>query len=241
MLHKTRGIVLHYIKYGESSIIAHIYTESFGRQAYIINGIRSKRSSIRLSHFQPLTILDLECYYKPGRDIQRIKEIKNNIPLIHIQNEINKSTVALFIAEILYKTLHEAESNHTMFEFLASSIQFLDVMTEGVSNFHLVFLIQFSKYLGIFPQRTFQVSEKQEVNEKMLFYTDDIRIFSDLPQFIKITFDDLNEKSFQDLDKINIKHQNRQILLEKLLEYYKLHFENIGQVKSLQIMKDIFH
>ena len=122
MLHKTRGIVLHYIRYGETSIIAHIYTELFGRQSYIINKVRSKRPSFSLNFFQPLTILDIETYYKPSNDIQRIKELKRHIPLDQIYSDITKSSIAIFIAEIIYKTLHEAESNLSMFNFLSERI-----------------------------------------------------------------------------------------------------------------------
>ena len=99
MLHKTRGIVLNYIKHRETSIITHIYTELFGRQSYIINGVRSHRSKIKLTLFQPLTILDLEVYYKPVRDLQRIKEVRNHTLLFNIPNDIHKSSIAIFIAE----------------------------------------------------------------------------------------------------------------------------------------------
>ena len=207
MLQKTRGIVLHYIKYGETSVISHIYTESYGRLSFIINRVRSKKSLNHLSYFQPLTILDLECYYKSGRDLQRIKEVRNNILLLHIQNDVYKNAIGLFIAEILYKTLHETESNRTMFEFLVNAIQLLDIMKEGIPNFHLVFLIQYSKYLGIFPQHSYNVTgNEEEIKEKMLYYSDNHSVFNDMPQALKSTFKELNNQSFQDLSKIKINH-----------------------------------
>lgn len=241
MLHKTRGIVLHYIKYGESGIIVQIYTEVFGRQSYIINGIRSKKSQVRMSYFQPLTILELEAYFRTGRDIHRIKEIKFHIPLTGIQQDICKSTIAIFIAEILYKTLNEAEQNLSMFEFLNSSIQFLDVMTTGVSNFHLVFLVQYSKHLGIFPKSDLNRLTGNEPEEKLFFHLSDYHFFDSLDKNVKDALFNLNEKSFQDLAEIKIDYQTRMILLDKFLAYYRFHFENIGQIKSLQVLKEVFH
>ncbi|MFO7655776.1 MAG: DNA repair protein RecO [Bacteroidales bacterium] len=134
MINKTRGIVLHHIRYGESAIIAHIYTERFGRQSCIVNYSKSRKSSIKPSSFLPLSLVDLEIYFKEGKEVHRIREVGNNMPLLNIQQEIYKSTIAIFIAELLYKTLREAESNPQMFEFLYHAIQYLDAMSENVSR-----------------------------------------------------------------------------------------------------------
>ena len=241
MLHKTRGIVLHYIRYGETSIIAHIYTELFGRQSYIINKVRSKRPSFSLNFFQPLTILDIETYYKPSYDIQRIKEIKRHIPLDQIYSDIFKSSIAIFIAEIVYKTLYEAESNLSMFNFLSHSIQFLDLMKKGISNFHLVFLIQYSKYLGIFPQFQLDQLNEEITRERFAEQMMEDTPFMNLSENARKILSELTRQSFQNLESIDIVSQIRIELLEKLVEFYKLHFENITQINSLKILREIFH
>lgn len=241
MLHKTRGIVLHYIRYGETSIIAHIYTDLFGRQSYIINKVRSKRPSFSLNYFQPLTILDIESYYKPRQEIQRIKEIKRHIPLDQIYTDIFKSSIAIFIAEIIYKTLHEAESNPSMFNFLNHSIQFLDLMRKGISNFHLVFLIQYSKYLGIFPQIQLDQLNEETTREKFENQLMEDTPFLNLSKDAREMLSELTRKSFQNLEHIDINSQIRIELLEKLVEFYKIHFENIAQINSLKVLKEIFH
>jgi DNA repair protein RecO (recombination protein O) len=241
MLHKTRGIVLHYVRYGETSIIAHIYTELFGRQSYIINNVRSKRSSFSLNYFQPLTILDIEAYFKPNRDIQRIKEIKRHVSLDQIYSDITKSSITIFIAEVIYKTLREAEANPSMFNFLNHSIQFLDLMNRGISNFHLIFLIQYSKYLGIFPQiQLDQLNEKIE-NERFAEHLIEETLFSNLSEEARKKLSELTRKSFHNLENISINPQIRIELLDKLVAFYILHFENIGQINSLKVLKEIFH
>lgn len=241
MLHKTRGIVLHSIRYGETSIIAYIYTELFGRQSYIINQVRSKRPSFSLNYFQPLTILDIEAYYKSGKDLQRIKELKRHIPLDLIYSDILRSSVAIFLAEIIYKTLHEAESNPVLFSFLTHSIQFLELIKKGVSNFHLVFLVQYSKYIGIFPQIQINQLNEDIASQKLAEQLMDDTPFLNLSEDARQTLSELTKRSFQDLENINIVSQVRSELLDKLIEFYKLHFENIGQINSLKILREIFH
>ncbi|UCH14354.1 MAG: DNA repair protein RecO [Bacteroidales bacterium] len=223
MLNKTKGIVLHYIKYGDTSIIAYIYTENFGRQAFIVNSVRSKKSRVRLNQFQPLSILELDVYYKPGRDMQRIKDLRNHLLLHTIHDNIIKSSIALFIAEIMYKTLREVEPNQPLFDFIYNSVQILDLQNRGIENYHLVFLLHLSKYLGISP-----VDEEQKSLSLILTPEE------------KKALNRLHEYSFKNLDKIIVDNNTRINLLEKFVEYYKLHLEGIGTIKSLPVLKEVF-
>ncbi len=226
MLHKTKGIVLHYIKYGDSSIIAYIYTDIFGRQAFMVNGVRSKKSGIRLNHFQPLSILELDVYYKPNRDIQRIKDLRISMMLHTVHNNIVKSSVALFIAEILYKTLREVEPNKPLFDFIYNSVQVLDLKDDGIENYHLAFLLMLSRYLGIFP-----VIEDSK---------NDMGVSFVLSEEEKKALTDLYKYSFNNLEKIKMGNNVRSSLLDKFVAYFKLHLEGIGTIKSLAVLKEVF-
>ena len=240
MLYKTKGIALHYIKYGDSSIIAQIYTDIFGRQAYIVNGVRSKKSKIRLSLFQPLSVLELDIYYKPNREIQRIKDLRNYLPLQTIHNDIVKSSIALFISEIIYKTLREVEPNKPMFDFLHNSIHLLDIKTNGIENYHLVFLLILSKYLGISPQMS--DTDKSEIitGEQTTLFKDNLQYSFFLTEPEMKGLNELYKYSFRDLEKIKIDNNTRSSLLDKLVEYYKIHLEGIGSIKSLEVLKEVF-
>ena len=222
MLHKTNGIVLHHINYGDTSIIAYIYTELFGRQAFIVNNVRSSRSKIRLNLFQPLSIVELSIYFKENREIQRIKDIRFLVPQNEIPFHIIKSSIALFIAEILYRTLREEEQNKSLFDFLFHAIQLLDNTHEGINNFHLVFLIQLSKFLGIFPDKTFIYSYGANESERRILH-------------------ELVNSSLQTLTMFNINNVVRNNLLIKLLEHYRLHMEGMGQINSFIVLKDLFN
>lgn len=240
MLHKTKGIVLHYIKYGDTSIIAYIYTEIFGRQAFIVNGVRNKKSRVRLNQFQPLSILELDVYYKPNRDMQRVKDLRNYLLLHTIHNNIVKSSIALFIAEIMYKTLREVEPNKPLFDFIYNSIQILDLQNSGIENYHLVFLLLLSKYLGISAVNEEQNSVEFTTIEQPALINKGKGLSLILTAEEKKALNQLHEYSFKNLEKIKIDNNTRVNLLTKFVEYYKLHLEGIGTIKSLSVLKEVF-
>ena len=123
MIRKTRGIVLHTTRYGESSLVVHCYTEQYGRQTYMLKGVRKSRRTNRSNLFQPLFILDFEVYHKDSREIQLVKEVTRSIPLNSIPYDLTKRTQAIFMAEMLYRVVKEEESNPILAHFLINSIQ----------------------------------------------------------------------------------------------------------------------
>jgi DNA repair protein RecO (recombination protein O) len=240
MLHKTRGIALHSIKYGETSIIAHVYTEQFGRQSYIVKGAYRKKSSVSAALFYPLNLLEMEVYYKPGSSLQNIKEARINPVFKNIPFDPQKKAIVVFLAELLYRILREEEAGPQLFNFIFNSLQILDLKTHIVSNFHIVFLFQLSKYTGFYPLNNY--SEAEPVFDLL-----NGRFVSDAPahgHFVHFEesklFASLINKGFDDLDAIKLTREKRQYLLEKLVEYYRLHFENMGNIKSLQVLKEVF-
>jgi DNA repair protein RecO (recombination protein O) len=241
MLQKTRGIVLHHIKYSESSIIVYIYTEKFGRQAYILNNVHGKRTTSRVNVLQPLFILELEVYYKPQRDLQRIKEFRNILPFKTIPHDLIKSSIVLFLAEILYRTLREEESNPTLFDFLINSFQLFDKSLEGILNFHILFLLHFTKYLGFYPNNNFSVNNKYFDLRKGYFVSSKPSHHYHLESSTRLIFSKLLTRRFEKFNLTDIPVSKRGQILEKILEYYQLHVEGLGMVKSLKVMKEVFH
>lgn len=240
MLASTEGIVLHFIKYGESSVIATIYTLDFGRQSYLINAARSKKSKNKASLLQPLFFVDLVAYQKQSRDIQRVKEIKSSQIYQNIPFDIAKSTQAIFIAEMLNKTLNEQESFPEMFEFIKNALLYFDLMESGSANFHLYFLFRLTEYLGFLPDTSrkgfegwfdlskgavvpFEPSHPLFANKEA---TDNLCTLSTL--------------KIQEIYGFKISRNLRDYLLSKLIEYYQLHFNNLGEIKSLAVLKEVF-
>jgi DNA repair protein RecO (recombination protein O) len=239
-IHSTRGIVLHHFKYSESSIIAKIYTESFGIQSYIVRGVRKKGARIKAGLFQPLSLVELVVYYKEKNNIQNLKEIKSALPFTSIPFDINKSTIALFINEILYKCLKEEEANQATFKFLFDAIKFLDKETQRYSDFHLLFMIKLTKYLGFFPKQNYS-SENTifDLSEGIFVKTTPQHMhFIDNP--LSKTMDSFLSIGFKDLQNTRIQIQNRRILLDKFIDYYRLHIEGFDNLKSYPVLKTVF-
>ena len=240
MLQKTRGIVLNHIKYSETSIIATIYTESFGRQSFIVNGVHGKKSKIKVNVFQPLFLLDMEVYFKPKRDLQRIKELQNACIFSSLPYDLKKSTIAIFLAEILYKTIQEQEPNKELFEYLFHSVQMLDLKEES-SNFHIYFLIHLTKYLGFFPHNNYTETNCYFDLKAGSFVQ--IKPFHSrsLDKELSFIFSEMMTFSENQHDQIQMTYNQRIQLLEKILEYYALHHEGISSIKSLEVLREVFH
>jgi DNA repair protein RecO (recombination protein O) len=239
VLEKTRGIFLHAVKYSETSLIATIYTEHFGRQAFIINGIRSKNSPVKAAVFQPLYLLDLEIYYKPGKDIQRLKNVRIVDPYSTIPFDIRKSTQVLFLAEVLFKCLREEESNSDLFEFIYHSLAILDLTESGVGNFHIWFLFKLTKFLGIYPNQDNSAISNFFDLQSALFVSHEPLHNQFADKQLTILFSRLFEADFSSLEKLEYSQNDRKLVLEKLLEFYKIHFDNLGEIRSLSILKEV--
>lgn len=239
MLEKTRGIFLHYINYSDSSVIAKIYTEKFGQQSYIISGIRSKKSSTRINVFQPLFLLDLEVYHKDGRGIQRLKNARLSVPFSQLPFDVRKSSQAIFLCELLMKCLKEEEGNPELFEFLFHAACLLDLAEEGDSNFLVSFLFRLTRYLGVEPQlppqtpfRYFDlVSASFKQNEPVHHQ------FMDYETTQKFT--ELFNCDFSELEKLNFQNRQRQVLLDHLINYYRIHLDLGADLKSLSVLKEV--
>ncbi|MBO0936591.1 DNA repair protein RecO [Fibrella sp. HMF5335] len=228
MLYKTKGIALSYIRYRESSIIVRVYTEAFGLQSYIVNGVRSaKNKTNRIALFQPLTLLDMVVYHRDDRDLHRLSEVKTPYPFQHIPFEVAKSSLALFVTELLSRTLKEEVGNPHLFRFLLTSIVYLEEATEQYENFHLAFLLQLASYLGFGPENA-QEFEDQLRERSLPFLADDAMT------------DALNTFMSQPIGTpVRLTRAQRADLLDALVAYYRIHFDNLGDVKSLAVLREV--
>jgi DNA repair protein RecO (recombination protein O) len=239
VIEKTRGIFLHAVKYSETSLIATIYTELFGRQSFIINGIHSKNSMARASVLQPLYLLDIEIYYKAGREIHRLKNARISDPYSSIPFDIRKSTQVLFLAEVLYKCLREEEPNREMFDFIYHSMRILDLSDSGISNFHIWFLFRLTRFLGINPSGDNALISNFFDLQSAVFVSHEPIHNQFTDKQITLLFSRLFEIDASSIDKLEYTHNERRLVLAKLLEYYKIHFDIAGEFKSLEVLKEV--
>lgn len=224
MIAKTKGIVLSYMKYGDSSIIARIFTEEYGYGSYIVNSIRSQKSKKSIGYFQPFTILELVLYIKDTRDLQRVSEFKNHRPLHQIHQNFTKSTVTMFLAEMLSKLLQSEQApNVELYEFVEESVVSLDRLETGIQDFHLQFLLKIGPYLG--------------------FGIDDFdTLFTSIDKLVPST--DENDHWTEQLInepygfKAGFGRSMRNQVLDVILNYYR-HHAHIAKPKSLEVLRSV--
>lgn len=220
MLHKTRGIVFRLVRFGETSIIASVFTEQFGLQSYMVKGVRTSSRKSRIALFQPLTLLEMVVYHKESGGIMHVKEVKCFHPYQFINADVRKASIAMFINEVLNKSVKEQSHVQDIFNFILESLIHLDLL-ERPENFHLQFLIGLSKHLGFGPNLTSEVlggrmvSEEEEIAlQKMLLQN----YGADVP----------------------LSYEQRKNILTVLLRFYQAHSEGFGEMKSVAVLKEVF-
>ncbi len=239
MLHKTRGIVFKTTDYSESSVVVQVFTEKFGLQAYLINGVKKPKAKISRNMLQPLHLLEMVVYHKPNGNIQRVAELRNVPVLTSIPYNVVKSSLVIFLNEVIYKAIRQQETDPNLFNFIFFSIEWLDHQEQGLANFHLLFLLQLSKYLGFHPERN-------EAGNAAYFDLKDGLFIASKPEHNLFLappytqyFNLLIGKSFEDLPEIKIPNDIRRFLLDRLLEYYALHIDGFGQIRSHEVLEEV--
>jgi DNA repair protein RecO (recombination protein O) len=239
MLHKTRAIVFKTTDYGESSVIAQLFTEKFGLQSYIINGVKRPKAKITRNMLQPLHLLDVVVYHKSNTTIQRIAELKNSPVLLSIPYDVIKSSIAIFLNEVLYKAIRQQGEDENLFGFIFSAVEWLDHQTEGLANFHLLFLIQLTRYLGFYPDANFAANADYFDLKGGVFSRykpDSVSYLS--PPYTQL-FHHLIICGFADSPALKLATDERRYLLNRLMDYYAMHIESFGSIRSLSVLGEI--
>ena len=224
MLLKTQGIVLSALKYRESSLIVKVYTEKLGLISCIINGVRNKSGKkSKVALYQPLTLLDLVIYHKNTQGLKRIAEAGVHYPFKSIPFEFLKSTIAIFLTEFLEKCLKEEEGDIQVYEFVRDSICIFDEQKEKYANFHLIFLLRLTEYLG------FGVHSSKEFLEQINIPDFDADSILFLSQLLKAEYSDF----------IACNGRIRNHVLNWIIQFYQFQIEGFGTIKSLEILKEL--
>lgn len=246
MYEQTQGIVLHSVRYSDTAVIVTIFTKNFGRMSYMVYGPGKKKASVRTSFLQPMTLVDLVVKHQQGRDIQQIKEVKASPSLVEIHSNPVKSSIALFLSELLYKIIKQPESDVQLFEFVRNSILILEdlKLQNEISNFHLLTMVKLTRFLGFFPN----AEDILEVDvSKMNFDLLNGEFICQIPSheyYLKSRETHLFWKfmyaSYEQTNLISLSRPMRQSLLNSMILYYKLHLPDFHGLKSLAILEEVF-
>lgn len=226
-LKKTRGLVISFLKYRETSIIVKIFTRDIGLKSYIVNSVRTKGAKGKMAFYQPLSLLDLVVYDKEGVGLNRVSEVKLSKAYEKIPFEYQRSAIAMFIGEVLGRSIYQDYRNEEFFDFLEYAMELLDKEEAVLVHFPLVFLWETSRYLGFAP-------------------IDAESFFDELMQEMQLSEELKEEKEYLDLIihesfdcKVKIHAAYRKKLLDHFLMFYTKHLDLQYEWKSINVLRQI--
>lgn len=245
MIFKSKGIVLRTVKYGEASLVVSIYTELFGLQSYLVNGVRNstKKGPGKANLFQPAAMLDLVIYNNEFKNLQRLKEFKWNYLYEYILSDVRRNAVAVFMVELLRKTIREPESNAALFNFIEGAFIHLDRAKDSVvGNFALFFALHLASFIG------FQISDSYSGTNNILDLQNGIFVPErpSHPHFLEGQFSNITSQLLKvmqpdELEQIKLNHDLRRNLLQAYQLFYALQIQDFGTMKTLPVLQEVLH
>ncbi|TXD82182.1 DNA repair protein RecO [Subsaximicrobium wynnwilliamsii] len=239
MLIKTKAIVLSKIKYRDNDLIVKCYTQQKGIVSYLLRGVlKSKKGSSKSAYYQLLSQIELESSYKANQSLQYINEVKIAYVYKSLQTNILKTAIVMFLSEVLSSVLKEEEQNLELFDYIETTLQWLDLQEE-FSNFHLLFLLELTKHLGFYPD-TSDVNQRYFNLNNGLFQSNKLDVYSISGENLDI-LSQLLFVDFESLETVKLNAKQRQSFLTMLLLYYELHLGSFKKPQSLDIFNQVFH
>ena len=243
MLHKSKGIVLRSVKYGETSLVVTIFTEQLGLQSYLVNGVRqaSSKGTAKAILFQPSAMLDLVSYHNEFKNLQRLKEFKWAYLYKHILSDVRKNAVALFMIELLGKCLKQPEANTELFYFVEDALLHLDEANEKITgNFPIFFGLHLAVFFG------FRITDDFSGNVHYLDLQEG-RFTVEQPKHPHYLADReavtvshiLKIMRPHELEEVNMNQEMRRRIMHAIEEYYALHLPEFGSMKTLPVLREL--
>jgi DNA repair protein RecO (recombination protein O) len=243
MIQKTRGLVMRSVRYGETSLVVTIFTELFGVQSYMVNGVRklSSKGSTTAGMYQPAALLDLVVYHQDQKHLQRIREAGWSCVYRNLYSDVRKNAVALFMVELLQKCLRQPDPQPDLFYFTEDALRHLDEASATISaNFPLYFAVHLSHFFGFRMQDSYDETHSiLDLREGEFVYqtpTHPEWAGNDLSMHISTLLKTIHPNDLQD---IPMNRDLRRRLLDMILLYYRLHSAEFGEMRSLPVLQAI--
>lgn len=239
MLSETEGIVIQARKYGDTSLVSHIFTREFGMQGFLVKGVYRKKSAFPPSYFQHLNRLQVVMYHKPNRQLQNLKEVRVNPIFKQVPYQIDKTSMAMFLAELTGKVLHEEEPNEELFMFMQKAVQQLDDWPGSLSHFPLLFIAELASYMGFQPQNNYSEDFPYFNLQEGSFQSFPAKEDSVLTATESHYLSDLLTASLSYPGNVNIPSTERLSLLDRLVDYFRLHTQHFSRIRSAQVLREV--
>ena len=240
MLTKTQAIVLHSLKYGESRLIVDMFTRAFGRQSFIVSIPKTSKSKMKKQFFQPLTLLEIETDNRPKLQLQKLNDVRLLTPFTSIPFEPDKLAISLFVAEFLYYALRSEQRNELLYDYLEYSIMWLDGQQSNFANFHLVFLLRLTRFLGFYPNLDdYKEGDYFDLRESEFMRNPPVhRDFLHPEEAQKVQL--MMRMDFPTMHLFRMSHDDRNRLLELSIKYYRLHLPDFPEMKSIEVLQALY-
>lgn len=239
MVENSRGIVFKSVKYSETSIIVTIFTENHGARSFMIKGVRGKKAKLKVALFQSLQLLDITASHRENKNLGFLKEAGVAFAYQSIPFHMQKRSVLMFLNEVLMRSIKEESANQTLFNWLWQSLIWYDLAEKPGADFHLVFLIQLTKFLGFYPKNPERTSRYFDLQEGVFINSEPPH-----PHYISGVFTEMFHQllvtSFSNLYKLSFTANQRRKLLNILITYYQLHLPGFGEIKSMEVLQQLF-
>lgn len=237
---KTRAIVLRTIKYGDKRIIVDMFTRSHGRMAFAVTLSQSSKGRMKKQLFQPMTLLSIESDFRPQASLQRLKDIRLTVAYSSIPFDAHKLGISLFLAEFIYHALRGEQRNEQLFDYIESSMEWLDNCQEKFANFHLVFMMRLSKFLGFFPNLS-DYAKGCRFDLRSACFTATVPTHSDYVDADEAAaLTQLIRMDFFSMHLFRLSRHDRNRLAELITTYYRLHLPSFPELKSLQVLGELY-
>jgi DNA repair protein RecO (recombination protein O) len=235
----TGAIVLSSLKYGDTSLIVKMFTQSDGLKTYLLKGVlNSKKGKLKVAYFQPLTQLEIVAVHRNKGSMERLQEVKVTYPYETLHTDVVKNALAFFLAEMMGNSIREEERNEGLFQFLEAAFQWADHNSQ-VANFHLYFLLQVTKYLGFYPDISPPRADFFDLQNGHFVSTPSLNPIISGPELRQ--FETLLGTNFDAIHTIRITKDERQALLQKIVLYFELHLHGFRKPRSLEVLNEVFN
>ena len=234
----SKAIVISSLKYGDTSLIVKLYTLEMGIKSFLVRGIlKSKKGKLRPAYFQPLTQLLIEANYNPKKTLHSIKEVQVTNVYNSLAFDVAKQSIVIFLSEVLSYSIKEEEANEALYYYLENSFLWLDTH-DSTTNFHLLFLLNLTKYLGFYPD----LNEKDALSFDLIEGRFTVRAHhkENISGNELLSFKKLLGINFDEIESVSFNRKERQMILQIIIRYFELHLDGFRKPKSLEVLQDVF-
>lgn len=237
--YKATGVVLHTIKYGDNSLVVFMLTDLKGRASFMVRGVKSGRGGNKLALFQPMFVVEFEAVSSPKAQMDTLREVHSAIPLESLPFDIVKSTIALFMAEVLYRLVRDVEPQSPLFDFVCDVVQSLDEAQSGVANYHLKFMVELSRHMGFYPSSDYREGDVLDIREGV-FVNHEPSHGEYMSAENSRTLARFMTTDFDELESVPMNRTARDAFLMAMLEYFDYHLDSVRNIRSVEILRTVF-